>query len=125
MGISFEQFRSRIRSHDNFVKIKDVSSRFKDRFWNIMLMTFYLNVFYLLTLKTSCYTIQNVESSDVLVYTNDVLQCLYSIAYKTANDVEENPGPSIFDIIDSMIIVSETTVKEMKHSLVKMLVSNV
>ena len=49
--ISFEQFRSRIRSHDNFVKIKDVSSRFKDRFWNVMLMTFYLNVFYLLTLK--------------------------------------------------------------------------
>ena len=44
---------------------------------------------------------------------------------RQANDVEENPGPSIFDIIDSMIIVSETTVKEMKHSLVKMLVSNV
>ena len=44
---------------------------------------------------------------------------------RQANDVEENPGPSIFDIIDSMIIVSETTVKEKKHSLVKMLVSNV
>ena len=34
--------------------------------------------------ETSCYTIKNVELSDVLVYTNDVLQCLYSIAYKTS-----------------------------------------
>ena len=44
---------------------------------------------------------------------------------RQANDVEKNPGPTILDIIDPMIIVSETTVKEMKHSLVKMLVSNV
>lgn len=51
MGISIEQFRSRIGSHDNFVKTKDASSRFKDRFWNIMLMMFYLNVFYLPILK--------------------------------------------------------------------------
>ena len=84
MGISFEQFRSRIRSHDNFVKIKDVSSRFKDRFWNVMLMTFLFKCVLFADTETSCYTIQNVELSDVLVYTNDVLQCLYSIAYKTS-----------------------------------------
>ena len=53
-----------------------------------MFMMFYLNVFYwfavLFTdIEASCWTIQDVESSDVLVYTNDVLQCLYSIAYKT------------------------------------------
>ena len=51
MGISIEQSRSRIGSHDNFVKTKDASSHFKDRFWNVMLMMFYLNVFYLPTLK--------------------------------------------------------------------------
>ena len=51
MGISIEQFRSRIGTYDNFLKTKDASFRFKDRFWNIMLMMFYLNVFYLLTLK--------------------------------------------------------------------------
>ena len=44
---------------------------------------------------------------------------------RQANDVEKNPGPTIFDIIYPMIIVSETTVKEMKHSLVKTLVNNV
>ena len=34
-------------------------------------------------IEADCWTIQDVESSSVLVYTNDVLQCLYSIAYKT------------------------------------------
>ena len=51
MGISTEQFRPRICTHDNFLKTKDASLRFKDGFWNIMLIMFYLSVFYLLTLK--------------------------------------------------------------------------
>ena len=125
MGISIEQFRSRIRSHDNFVKIKDVSSRFKDRFWNIMLMTFYLNVFYLLTLKQVVIPYKMLNQV-MFWFTQMMCYNVYiPLLIRQANDVEENPGPSIFDIIDSMIIVSETTVKEMKHSLVKMLVSNV
>ena len=125
MGISIEQFRSRIRSHDNFLKIKDVSSRFKDRFWNIMLMTFYLNVFYLLTLKQVVIPYKMLNQV-MFWFTQMMCYNVYiPLLIRQANDVEENPGPSIFDIIDSMIIVSETTVKEMKHSLVKMLVSNV
>ena len=51
MGISVEQYQSRIGSHDNFFKTKDALSRFTDRFWNIMIMMFYMNVFYLPTLK--------------------------------------------------------------------------
>ena len=125
MGISTEQFRSRIRSHDNFLKIKDVSSRFKDRFWNIMLMTFYLNVFYLLTLKQVVIPYKMLNQV-MFWFTQMMCYNVYiPLLIRQANDVEENPGPSIFDIIDSMIIVSETTVKEKKHSLVKMLVSNV
>ena len=125
MGISFEQFRSRIRSHDNFVKIKDVSSRFKDRFWNIMLMTFYLNVFYLLTLKQVVIPYKMLNQV-MFWFTQMMCYNVYiPLLIRQANDVEENPGSTIFDIIDPMIIVSETTVKEMKHSLIKMLVSNV
>ena len=56
MGISIEQFRSRIGTYDNFLKTKDASFRFKDRFWNIMLMMFYLSVFYLPTLKQVVYS---------------------------------------------------------------------
>ena len=125
MGISFEQFRSRIRSHDNFVKIKDVSSRFKDRFWNIMLMTFYLNVFYLLTLKQVVIPYKMLNQV-MFWFTQMMCYNVYiPLLIRQANDVEENPGSTIFDIIDPMIILSETTVKEMKHSLIKMLVSNV
>ena len=51
MGISSEQFRSRIGTYDNFLKTKDASLRFKDRYCNIMLMMFYLSAFYLPTLK--------------------------------------------------------------------------
>ena len=43
--------RPRIGSHDNFVKTKDILSRFKDHFWSVMLMMFHLNVFYLPVLK--------------------------------------------------------------------------
>ena len=125
MGISIEQFRSRIRSHDNFVKIKDVSSRFKDRFWNIMLMTFYLNVFYLLTLKQVVIPYKMLNQV-MFWFTQMMCYNVYiPLLIRQANDVEENPGSTIFDIIDPMIILSETTVKEMKHSLIKMLVSNV
>ena len=77
MGITVEQYRSRIGKHDNFLKSKDALSHFKDRFWNIMLMMFYMNVFYLQK-KTSCWTIQNIEWSSVLVYPIHVLQCLHA-----------------------------------------------
>ena len=32
MGISAEQYRSKIGSHDNFLERKDALSRFKDRY---------------------------------------------------------------------------------------------
>ena len=51
MGISVEQYQSKIGSNDNFLKTKDALLCFKDRFWNIMLMMLYMNVFYLPTLK--------------------------------------------------------------------------
>ena len=106
MGISIEQFRPRIRSHDNFVKIKDVSSRFKDRFWNIMLMTFYFNVFYLLTLKQVVIPYKMLNQV-MFWFTQMMCYNVYiPLLIRQANDVEENPGPTIFDIIDPMITVS-------------------
>ena len=49
---------------------KDALSRFKDRFWNIIQMMFYMKVESLLftNIETSFWTIQNVEWSSVLVY---------------------------------------------------------
>ena len=83
MGISIVQFRSRFGSHDNFVKAKDVSARLKDRFWNTVLMMFYLSVFYLPTLKLVVGQYKMWNQVVFFVCTSDVLQRLYSIAYKT------------------------------------------
>ena len=90
-----------------------------------MLMTFYLNVFYLPTLKQ---VVMQYKMLNQVMFWFTQMMCYnvyIPLLIRQANDVEENPGSTIFDIIDPMIIVSETTVKEMKHSLVKMLVSNV
>ena len=106
MGISVEQYRSRIGSHDNFVKTKDALSRFKDRFWNIMLMMFYMNVFYLPTLKkvVAPYKIWNEV---VFWFTQFMYYNVYMpLLLRLANDVEENPGPAIFDIVDPTRTVS-------------------
>ena len=80
MGISIEQYRSSIGSHDNFVKTKDILSRFNDHCWSLMFVMFYLNVFYLPVLKQVVG--QHKMWNDVMVFTNDFPQCLYSIAYK-------------------------------------------
>jgi len=95
MGTTIEQYRSRIGCHNNIIKAKDVSSRVRGRFWNTMLMMFYLNVFYLPTLKD---VVGHCKlSNEVMFWFTQVI--------RQANDVEENPGPT-------------TLVKEMKHSLV-------
>ena len=106
MGISIEQFRSRIGFHDNFVKTKDASSHFKDRFWNVMLMMFYLNVFYLPTLKQV--VIQYKMWNQVMFWFTQMMcyNVYIPLLIRQANDVEENPGPIIFDIIDPMRTVS-------------------
>ena len=54
----------------------------------------------LASIETSCWTTQNVEWCDVLVFTNDFLQCLYSTTYKAGKWCRGNPGPTIFDVID-------------------------
>ena len=100
-GISIEQYRSRIGSYDNFVKTKDMLSRFKDNFWSLVLMMFYLNVFYLPVLKQVVG--QRKMWNDVMFW---FLQMIFYNAYiplliRQANDVEENPGPTIFDFIDA------------------------
>ena len=50
----------------------------------------------LTNVETSCWTIQNVERSEVMTFYNIFNQLII----RQANDVEENPGPTIFDITD-------------------------
>ncbi|XP_044171263.1 uncharacterized protein LOC122955565 [Acropora millepora] len=69
MGILIEQYRSRIGSHDNFVKTKDTLSHWKNPFLSLMFMMVFYNAYIPLLIRQ-------------------------------ANAVEENPGPTIFDVID-------------------------
>ena len=90
---------------------------FKDLFWNMMRgmsgIVESLPQFSeprrnnsLATIETSCYTIQNVEWSDALVCTNNVLQCPYS-TLRPINDAEESLNPTMFDVPDSSTSFSE------------------
>jgi len=106
MGTTIEQYRSGIGCHNNFVKAKDVSSRVRGRFWNTMLMMFYLNVFYLPALKdvVGHYKLSNEV---MFSFTQMICENVYiPLLIRQANDVEENPCPTIFDIIDPTTTVS-------------------
>ena len=77
------------------------------------------------SIETSCWTVQNVESDEMFWFSQMISFNVYiPLLLRQANDGEENPGPTI----DLMSLIQQdvlTTVKEMKLSLVKMLVSNV
>ena len=101
MGISIERYRSRIDSHDNVVKAKDMLSRFKDNFWNLMLMMLYLNVLHLPVLKEVVG--QHKMWNNVMFWFSQMsfYNAYIPLLIRQANDVEENPGPTIFDVIDA------------------------
>ena len=82
------------------MKTKDILSRFKDRFWSLMLIMFYLNVFYLPVLKQVVG--QHKMWNDVMFWFSQMIFCNACIAVlvRQASDVGENPGPAIFDVID-------------------------
>ena len=89
-------------------------------------MMFYLNVFYLPVLKQVVG--QHKMWNDVMFWFSQMIfyNANFPLLIRQANDVEENPGPTIFDVIEpTRTIYVLTTVKEMKLSLLKMLVSNV
>ena len=82
MGISIEQYWSRIGSHGNFVKTKDILSRF----WSVIIMMF-RRFKCMPVLKQFVGQYKNVEWCDVLVFTNDFLQATRAIC---ANYSQEN-----------------------------------
>ena len=84
-----------------------------------MLMMFYLNVFYLPTLKQ---VVGHYKSCNEVMFCFAQMMCYnvyIPLLIRQANDVEENLGPTTFDIIDPTTTVCPLTlVKEVKPSLV-------
>ena len=65
------------------MKTKDVLARFKGSFLEYSAHDVLFKCVLFANNEAGCWTIKDMESSSVLVYTDDVLQCLYFIAYKT------------------------------------------
>ena len=64
MGILIEQYRSRIGSHDNFVKTKDTLSHLKNHFLSLMFMMVFYNAYILLLIRQA----NDVEEIQTLQY---------------------------------------------------------
>ena len=101
MSVSIEQYRARIGSHANFIKHRELESHLKNKFWNTMLMLFYMNVFYLPTLKRLLLQRQNNHETVVwLVKTLCYYHVYVPLLLRLSNDVETNPGPTVYDIVN-------------------------
>ena len=100
MSVSIEQYRARIGSHANFIKHRELESHLKNEFWNTMLMLFYMNVFYLPALKRLLLQRQIYETSVWFVKTLCYYHVYVPLLLRLSNDVETNPGPTVYDIID-------------------------
>jgi hypothetical protein len=106
MGVSIEIYRLRIGSHNNFVQARQSMNQMKGKFWNHMLVMFYLEIFYLPCLKNLVIRIES-NNEVCMWYTQLVSYHVYvPLLLRLANDVEENPGPiNIYDIVDRSFTV--------------------
>ena len=97
MSVSIERYRARIGSHANFIKHRELKSHLKNDFWNTMLMLFYMNMFYLPTLKRLL--LQRQSDNQTVVW---FIQTLYyyhvyvPLLLRLSSEVETNPGPTVY-----------------------------
>ena len=106
MGISVENYRMRIGSHANFVQARKSMFQLKGKFWNQILIMFYLKVFYLPCLKNLVK--QTEKNNEVFMwYAQIVCYNVYvPLLLRLSNDVEENPGPTnVNEIVDPTFTV--------------------
>ena len=96
MGVTTEIYRSRIGSHHNFMEGQNLKSKFQGQFWNEMLLKFYISLLLPPNVKFRFIMMHkdNEQYDQCNVY--NIVQLLLRLS----NDVEENPGPTIDDIVD-------------------------
>jgi hypothetical protein len=89
MGVAVETYHSRIGSDYNFTPSK-IISWLKGKFWNQMLMVFYLNAFCLPCLKS---LVTRTGKSNVQHRWYICYHVYVPLLLRLSNDVEGNPGP--------------------------------
>ena len=101
MGITIEQYRGGIGADMSFLRQREVTERLAGTFWNTMLMLFYLNVFYFPTLKQINGKCSRTNETVVWFIKMVCYQQVYVHGLlRLSNDVETNPGPTVYDIVD-------------------------
>jgi hypothetical protein len=120
MGVTIEQYRARIGSHNN-VGIKKYSTQLEGNFSYIMLMLFQLviNIIVLIILMQVfhlcilCLPTQKL-AEHIACFSQAIVSCTQMSCYivyvplllRMANDIEENPGPTVYDVVDPSETVS-------------------
>ena len=96
MGVTIEIYRSRIGSHHNFMEGQNLKSNFQGQFWNEMLLKFCISLLLPPNVKFRFIMMHkdNEQYDQCDVY--NIVQLLLRLS----NDVEENPGPTIDNIVD-------------------------
>ena len=115
-----------IGSHANFVQARKSMFQLKGKFWNQILIMFYLKVFYLPCLKNLVK--QTEKNNEVFMwYAQIVCYNVYvPLLLRLSNDVEQNPGPTnVNEIVDPTFTVCADFIKAMHQCLEVMLVNNV
>ena len=90
MRVTIEVYRSQIGSHQNFMKCRKNS--FESQFWNEMLLKFCISLLLPMNKKVRF----DIIHQDAQYHVCNIVQLLLRLS----NDVEENPGRSINDIVD-------------------------
>ena len=91
MGVTIEIYRSQIGSHHNFMEGK--KSNFQGQFWNEMLLKFCISLLLPANVK---FTFNTTNNDNTQCHIYNIVQLLLRLS----NDVEENPGPTVNDIVD-------------------------
>ena len=117
MGVTIEQYRARIGVHNINVRVKQNSTHHEacinsrstmlmlfQLFIRIVILIVFIRIFYLcmlcLPLKRLSEPYKNF-SQVVLPFTQKSCYNIYvPLLLRLANDVEENPGPTVYDVVD-------------------------
>ena len=98
MGDSIEQCRGAVGSHFVFLKFMEYKKCFKSRFWCTLVLLFYMRAIYLPVLKAAVHKYDVMHMNRLWLTQMYLHQFYIPNLICLANDVEENPGPTVLKI---------------------------
>lgn len=94
MGNSLLQYRLVIGMHVSYLKRREYNESSRGRFWNCLVLLFYLEAIYLPVLKTLVYRYELMQFNRLWVTQVYLYRFYLPELIRLSNDVETNPGPT-------------------------------